>query len=79
MIFPLMTDPTPNIRFNVANSLKVMAQQVSTTDEGRKLGRASIIPAVERLRGDPTWTCSNLPAARCKRPLRSLVLHRFGS
>lgn len=52
VLFPLMTDPIPNIRFNVAKSLEVMAQQVAQTPEGCELGRASIIPAVERLKND---------------------------
>ncbi|EJD47700.1 Ser/Thr protein phosphatase 2A regulatory subunit A [Auricularia subglabra TFB-10046 SS5] len=52
VLFPLMADPIPNIRFNVAKSLEVMAQQVATTDEGRELGRSTIIPAVERLKND---------------------------
>ena len=52
VLFPLTNDPIPNIRFNVAKSLEVLATQVAATTEGRELGRSTIVPAVERLKAD---------------------------
>jgi serine/threonine-protein phosphatase 2A regulatory subunit A len=48
----LVNDPIPNIRFNVAKSLEVLATTLNATPEGQKLSQTQIIPAVETLRND---------------------------
>ena|ERR1700761_2416276 len=48
----LTMDPIPNIRFNVAKSLEVIATTINKTSEGQQLSRNQIVPAVEGLRND---------------------------
>jgi serine/threonine-protein phosphatase 2A regulatory subunit A len=48
----LAVDPIPNIRFNVAKSLEVIASTINTTPEGQELSKTKIVPAVEGLRND---------------------------
>ena len=48
----LANDPIPNIRFNVAKSLEVLAMTFNSTKEGRDLIEQQVIPALEQQKGD---------------------------
>jgi len=48
----LATDPIPNIRFNVAKSLEVLATTYGTTAEGKELAQQRIAPVLEGLKND---------------------------
>ena len=48
----LATDPIPNIRFNVAKSLEVVATTYGKTPEGKELAQQKIVPALEELKTD---------------------------
>ena len=52
-LLQLAEDPIPNIRFNVAKSLEVLAITYGNTAEGREFVRQSIIPALEQQKTDP--------------------------
>lgn len=52
VLLSLMTDPIPNIRFNVAKSLEVIAQTLETLPEGPDVSQQRIVPAVESLKND---------------------------
>lgn len=52
VLLTLIADPIPNIRFNVAKSLEVMATTINTTAEGRDISEKRIAPAVDTLRRD---------------------------
>jgi hypothetical protein len=47
-----MADPIPNIRFNVAKSLEVIAQTLGKLPEGPDVSQQRIVPAVESLKND---------------------------
>ena len=51
-VLTLVNDPIPNIRFNVAKSLEVLAISLSASAEGKELARTRIVPAVQVLQGD---------------------------
>ncbi|KAI0312618.1 ARM repeat-containing protein [Amylostereum chailletii] len=48
----LATDPIPNIRFNVAKSLEVLATTYITTPEGKQFVQQKILPALVELKAD---------------------------
>ncbi|KAI0057522.1 ARM repeat-containing protein [Artomyces pyxidatus] len=48
----LAADPIPNIRFNVAKSLEVVATTYGTTPEGKELVLQRIAPALDELKAD---------------------------
>lgn len=48
----LSADGIPNIRFNVAKSLEVLALTYSKTPEGSEFIRQTVIPALEQQRND---------------------------
>ncbi|KAI0274969.1 ARM repeat-containing protein [Gloeopeniophorella convolvens] len=48
----LATDPIPNIRFNVAKSLEIVATTYGKTPEGKELAQSKIVPALEELKAD---------------------------
>ncbi|KAG6813780.1 hypothetical protein H0H92_007192 [Tricholoma furcatifolium] len=48
----LANDPIPNIRFNVAKALEVLASAFSGTKEGRDLIEQQVIPALEQQKND---------------------------
>jgi len=48
----LMSDPIPNIRFNVAKSLEVISQTLNNAPEGSVVAKERIVPAVENLKND---------------------------
>ncbi|KNZ79549.1 Protein phosphatase PP2A regulatory subunit A, partial [Termitomyces sp. J132] len=48
----LAHDPIPNIRFNVAKSLEVLATTLNSTKEGRDLIEQQVIPALEQQKND---------------------------
>lgn len=53
-ILSLVQDPIPNIRFNVAKSLEVLATVLATEGpRGHDITQKRIVPAVEALKGDP--------------------------
>ena len=52
VLLALMADPIPNIRFNVAKSLEVIAQTLRNLPEGPDVSQQRIVPAVESLKND---------------------------
>ena len=52
MMDRLVADDIPNIRFNVAKSLEVVAQTLGKLPEGPDVSQQRIIPAVETLKND---------------------------
>lgn len=48
----LAKDPIPNIRFNVAKSLEVIAQKINQQPDGPQISQKRIIPTVETLKND---------------------------
>lgn len=48
----LATDPIPNIRFNVAKSLEVVATTYGKTPEGKDLAQQKVVPALDELKTD---------------------------
>jgi len=52
VLIDLTVDPIPNIRFNVAKSLEVIAITINATEDGVELSKKQIVPAVEVLRND---------------------------
>jgi len=52
-LLQLAEDPIPNIRFNVAKSLEVLATTYGNTTEGREFVRQSIVPVLEQQKTDP--------------------------
>jgi serine/threonine-protein phosphatase 2A regulatory subunit A len=48
----LSTDAIPNIRFNVAKSLEVLAVTFGSTPEGKEFVRKRIIPVLEQQKAD---------------------------
>jgi len=52
VLLSLMADPIPNIRFNVAKSLEVIAQTLGNLPEGPDVSQQRIVPAVESLKND---------------------------
>ncbi|KAA1468241.1 ARM repeat-containing protein [Dentipellis sp. KUC8613] len=48
----LAVDPIPNIRFNVAKSLEVLATTFGHTEEGKALAQQKLVPALETLKND---------------------------
>jgi len=48
----LATDPIPNIRFNVARSLEVVATTYGKTPEGKGLAQQKIVSVLEELMAD---------------------------
>lgn len=49
----LAQDPIPNIRFNVAKSLEVLASTFGDGQEGKQLIRQRIAPVLENQKNDP--------------------------
>ena len=52
-LLSLLQDPIPNIRFNVAKTLEVVATTYGKTPEGKALAKEKIVPAVQSLQNDP--------------------------
>ncbi|THH06108.1 hypothetical protein EW145_g4319 [Phellinidium pouzarii] len=52
-LISLVSDPIPNIRFNVAKSLEVVATTYGSVPEGQSLAKEKIMPAVQSLQNDP--------------------------
>ncbi|KAF8078611.1 armadillo-type protein [Lyophyllum atratum] len=48
----LANDPIPNIRFNVAKSLEVLATTFNTSEEGHKFIEQQVVPALEQQKND---------------------------
>ncbi|TFK57295.1 ARM repeat-containing protein [Heliocybe sulcata] len=51
-LLALATDPIPNIRFNVAKALEVLATTYGTTPDGKELCQQRIIPLLEQMKQD---------------------------
>lgn len=51
-LLELSKDPIPNIRFNVAKALEVMANSFGDSPEGRKFVKDWIAPTLERQQND---------------------------
>ena len=51
-LLSLIGDPIPNIRFNVAKSMEVVASTYGSTPEGQELSKEKIIPALKHLQED---------------------------
>ena len=49
----LVSDTVPNIRFNVAKCLEVLAERLHGEPGGQALVVDGIIPGLEKLQGDP--------------------------
>lgn len=57
----LVSDPIPNIRFNVAKSLEILAMTLGGLNaEGQEIAQRKIVPALEKLHGDTD------PDVRCE-------------
>lgn len=51
-VLSLVSDPIPNIRFNVAKALEVLAITLANSPDGKDLARSRLVPAVQTLRND---------------------------
>ena len=52
-LLALARDPIPNIRFNVAKSLEVLATTFGNTPEGKQMIQQKVVPVLEAQKGDP--------------------------
>lgn len=52
-LLALISDPIPNIRFNVAKSLEIVATTFGKTPDGQIIAKEKIVPAVQSLKNDP--------------------------
>ncbi|KAI0078883.1 ARM repeat-containing protein [Panus rudis PR-1116 ss-1] len=53
ILLQLGQDPIPNIRFNVAKALEVLATTFGSTPDGKQLIRQRIIPLLDQQKNDP--------------------------
>ena len=51
-VLPMVNDPIPNIRFNVAKSFEVLAMVLNETPERKKVIKNDILPGLEKLKED---------------------------
>jgi len=51
-VLSLVSDPIPNIRFNVAKALEVLVISLAPSAEGKELATGKIMPAVQALKND---------------------------
>ena len=51
-LLELASDPIPNIRFNVAKSMEVLAVTFGNSPEGQVLVKEKIIPSLQTLKND---------------------------
>lgn len=52
VVIALVSDRIPNIRFNVAKALEVLAVSLGQQSGGKELVVEGILPSLEKLRGD---------------------------
>ena len=52
MLLQLAGDPIPNIRFNVAKGLEIIATSFGDTPEGVQLVQQKVAPVLEALKND---------------------------
>lgn len=52
-LLALGRDPIPNIRFNVAKSLEVLATTFGNSPEGKQMIHQKIVPVLEAQKTDP--------------------------
>lgn len=52
VVVALVSDRIPNIRFNVAKALEVLAQSLATQSGGKELIQEGILPNLQKLKGD---------------------------
>ena len=53
ILLQLAQDPIPNIRFNVAKSMEVLAVTFNSIPDGKIMIRQKIIPVLEAQKNDP--------------------------
>lgn len=51
-LLTLVSDPIPNIRFNVAKSLEVIATTFGKASDGQAISKEKIVPALQGLLND---------------------------
>lgn len=51
-VLPMVNDPIPNIRFNVAKSFEVLAEVLNESSEGKAVIKNKILPSLEKLKED---------------------------
>lgn len=51
-VLRLAGDPIPNIRFNVAKTLEVIAVVMATSPEGQEVTANSLLPTLQQLQAD---------------------------
>lgn len=51
-VVQLASDPIPNIRFNVAKALEVLATVLSEQEGGKQVVQENILPALSKLKSD---------------------------
>ena len=51
-VIKLASDPIPNIRFNVAKALEVLATGLASEPGGRELVASSVLPSLNKLKDD---------------------------
>ncbi|KAH9178810.1 ARM repeat-containing protein [Lactarius sanguifluus] len=69
----LATDPIPNIRFNVAKSLEVVATTYGKTPEGKELAQQKVVPVLEELKTDQDADVRYFAALASQRTLATTV------
>ena len=77
MIAPLLQlpeDPIPNIRFNVAKSVEILATIYGNTAEGREFVRQRIVPVLEQQKTDPESDVSYFVAKALQKALPADML-----
>ena len=51
-VVPMVDDPIPNIRFNVAKAFEVLSTVLTQTPDGRTVVQSRILPGLEKLKED---------------------------
>lgn len=51
-VVPMVHDPIPNIRFNVAKSFEVLAKVLNQSAEGKAAIQNKVLPGLEKLKED---------------------------
>jgi serine/threonine-protein phosphatase 2A regulatory subunit A len=68
----LATDPIPNIRFNVAKSLEIVATTYGKTPEGKELAQQKVVPVLEELKTDQDADVRYFATLACQRTLATI-------
>lgn len=78
-LLSLVADPIPNIRFNVAKSLEVVATTYGSVPEGQELAKEKIVPAVESLQNDPDADVRFFASRALERTMATVAIAGMGS